>query len=288
MTDAGIHTMASEDYHADPGAKPSLSASIAHLLVNHSPLHAWAAHPKLNPTFQREEKATFDLGTVAHGLILEGSAERVHVVDANDWRTKVAQEVRDKARQEGMIPLLRKDWVRVEAMVASIRMQLAARADEPPLFTNGKPEQTLIWEERGVVCRARLDWLRDDYSAIDDMKTTAISANPLQWSRNTPWAIGSDIQVAFYLRGLKRLTGIDAEWRYLLAEAQPPYAIAVVSPSPAMLELGNAKVERAIDRWRDCVETNIWPGYPTAIYYAEPPPYEEMRWMEQDAEAVTA
>jgi hypothetical protein len=38
----GIHEVDAETYHSDPVEVPSLSASIAKLLVNSTPLHAWA------------------------------------------------------------------------------------------------------------------------------------------------------------------------------------------------------------------------------------------------------
>ena len=41
----GIFTIPAADYHADPCEVPSLSASIASLLVNRSPFHAWSAIP---------------------------------------------------------------------------------------------------------------------------------------------------------------------------------------------------------------------------------------------------
>jgi hypothetical protein len=284
----GIHTISSDTYHADPGKTPSLTASIANKLVNESPLHAWTAHPRLNPDFKREEKTTFDIGTVVHSIILEGDASGVEVVHADDWRTKVAKEQRDEARAAGKIPMLAKDMIRAVEMATAVRDQIAARDDDPPLFSDGKPEQTLVWEERGITCRARLDWLRDDFKAIDDAKTTGRSANPVQWTRNTLWQIGADIQMAFYLRGVKKVTGVDATFRYVLIENQPPYAIAVVSPAPSALEIGTAKVERAIASWRECLRTDVWPGYPAGIYYAETPPWQETQWMELDAEALAA
>lgn len=288
MIEPGIHTIPSDTYHSDPGREPSLSASVAHLLVNTTPLHAWNAHPRLNPNFEREEKAQFDMGSVTHALILEADTSKVQVVYADDWRTKDARAARDQARGDGLIPMLQKDWVRVEMMAEAVRAQIARRDDEPPLFDAGKPEQTLVWNERGVTCRARLDWLRDDHVAIDDLKTTGRSANPMQWSRNTLWSIGADIQVAFYLRGLKRLTGVDAVFRYVLVENVPPYGVSVVSMAGSALEIGNAKVDRALERWKWCLEHDEWPGYPSPVYYAETPGYEELRWMEADAEAMTA
>jgi hypothetical protein len=282
----GIYGIPAERYHEDPSERPSLSASIAHLLVNQTPLHAWAAHPKLNPDLVREEKAHFDIGTVAHSLILEGHAERVHVVEAGDWRKKEAQAERDWARAQDKIPLLEKDWERVQTMVAAIRAQLESWPEEgPPFFADGQPEQTLIWEEEGVTCRALVDWLRDDLLAIDDLKTTGRSANPVRWARGM-YDIGADIQIAFHLRGVRALTGQSPLWRYVVVESQPPYALSVVSPPPDVLELGNAKVDRALEVWRKCVETGVWPAYPRRTFYPEVPAFEQMRWMEQDGEVV--
>jgi len=288
VIEPGIHTMSAERYHADPCEQPSLSASIAHLLVNQTPLHAWSAHPRLNPGFAREEKAQFDLGTVAHSLILEGNDDKVRVLDFPDWRKKDAQEERDAARRKGMIPLLEKDWIRVQAMVAGVRLQLEARDDDPPLFSNGQAEQTLVWEERGVWCRARLDWLHDDFSAIDDLKTTGGSANPPEWSKKTLWSIGADVQVAFYLRGIQRLTGRRPFFRYAVIEAQQPHALSVVSLDESALALGRSKVDHAIKTWRECLKTNHWPGYPQPVYFAESTSWEEARWMERHGEALAA
>lgn len=289
MTDfaaAGIHAMPAHRYHDDPAERPSLSASIAHLLVNETPWHAWNAHPKLNPHFEREEKQAFDLGNVAHALILEGSTERVCVIEADSWRTKDAQTRRDEARLEGLVPLLAKDWARVEQMVVSVRAQLDLRPEDPPLFTDGAPEATLVWEEQGVTCRARLDWLRHDLTAIDDLKTTGGSANPITWSKRTLWNIGADIQVAFYLRGIKVLQGVEPAFRYVLAENTPPFAISVVELDSSARAIGDAKVARAIEKWAECLETDVWPGWSQNTYMAEMPAYEELRWMEQEGEAI--
>jgi hypothetical protein len=289
VVNAGVHTLPAEQYHADTVAEqPSLSASIAHLLVDQTPWHAWAAHPKLNPHYERVERDIFDLGNVAHQLILEGDAERVEVIDCSDWRTKDAKEQRDDARANGKVPLLRKDWERVDAMVTAVGDQLAERADDPPLFTSGKPEQTLVWEERGVTCRALVDWLRDDFATIDDLKTTGTTANPVVWSKKTLWSIGADVQAAMNLRGLKVVTGKDATFRLVVVENQPPYALSVVTLSDAALELANAKVDRAIDRWRHCLSTGRWPGYPAGQYVAELPSWAEYDFLEKDAEALTA
>lgn len=278
----GVHTIDATDYHNDTVAdQPTLSASIAAILCTQTPAHAWVAHPKLNPNFERHEEQKFDVGTCAHSLLLEGESA-VRVVYADDWRTKEAKELRDQARAHGQTPLLEKHWDAVQAMVAAIRVQLDRVDAHPSLFTDGKPEQTLVWDEDGVTCRARLDWLRDDHRAADDLKTTSRSANPEAWARSL-FGSGRDVQAALYRRAIRAVTGVDADFRYCIAETYPPYAMSVVSLAPSALALADEKVGWAIDVWRDCLKNDRWPAYTNRVAYAELPAWEEARWLDREA-----
>ena len=278
--------ISADTYHADFAEQPSLSSSIACVLCTRSPKHAWAAHPRLNPEFVREEKAKYDVGTVAHAFLLQGLDVAV-VVDADSWRSNAAKEERDAARAAGLVPLLLKDWDTVRTMVAATRRQLDALDIDPPLFVYGKPEQTLVWEDSGVLCRARLDWLHNDHTAIDDYKTTTASAHASKWER-TLVGIGADIQVAFYLRGLAAVTGKRAEFRFVVQETYPPYALSVVSLAPSALALANEKVQYAIDLWRGCLERDEWPGYSTRVCYVEAPGWATSEWLEKEAREEAA
>jgi hypothetical protein len=279
----GIHQMTADTYHQDPCPAPSLSSSIARTLLGYSPLHAFTEHPRLSPTLEREEKEIFDLGSAAHSYLLEGETGFV-IVDAKDWRTKDAQSQRDAARLEGKIPLLAKHWEDIQAMAEAARRQLGEHEATPIPFAGGKPEQTLIWREGEIWCRARLDWLHDDHSAIDDLKTTSASANPDAWSRLL-FNSGYDVQAAFYLRGLRAISGGGARgtaFRFICQENFKPFALSVIGLAPDALELADRKVKRAIALWSACLETGRWPGYPTQVCYAELPPWEEARLMERE------
>ena len=274
-------------YHADivDNRRPSLTASIAKLLCLASPRHAWTAHPRLNPDFERDTDPKYDLGTAAHAWLLEGR-QAVHVVHAADWRTNAAKDARDEARLAGRIPLLAKDYDALERMVEAADYQLSVHEADPRPFTDGAAEQTLVWDETGVLCRARLDWSRDDRACIDDYKTTGRSANPESWSR-TLFGMGYDVQAAFYLRGLAAVAGPAvagmADFRFVVQETSAPYALSVISLSPAALQLADDKVAWAIDLWRRCMDQDDWPGYPTRVCYADAPPWEETRWLEKEA-----
>jgi hypothetical protein len=278
----GIYQMTAAEYHADPVIAPSLSASLAHILISQSPLHAWWQSPRLNPAYEVTHSSAFDLGTAAHSYLLEGESGCV-IIAASDFRSKAAKETRDAAYAVGKTPLLEEKWTGVQGMVQATRRQLAEHQDPPAPFTDGKPEQTIIWTEEGDIwCRARLDWLHEDRRTIDDYKTTSGSANPDAWTRGPLFSNGYDVQAAFYLRGLKAVCGVDAVFRFVVQETDKPYALSVIGLAPSALDLAARKVAAAIEAWRYCLAENRWPGYPVHTCWADAPPWEEARWLERE------
>lgn len=287
IVEPGIYDMSAEAYHADPCPEPSLSCSIAKLICLSSPAHARHEHPRLNPTAVHEESERFDIGTAAHAVLLEGAAA-VEIIDAQDWRTNAAKAARDAAREAGRIPLLAKVWGDVQAMVKAARVQLDRHKEGGhEMFSAGDAERTLIWQEDdGTWCRARLDWLRRVNGglyplAIDDYKTTGASANPDDWTR-TLFQSGTDIQVAWYRRAVKALTGHEADFRFAVQENYPPYALSVISLSPGALMLAEKKVLYALEQWRTALDRNDWIGYPRRTCYADLPQWHEAWWLEKE------
>lgn len=280
MTPEGLHVIGADEYHRDPCPEPSLSSTIARVLLAQSPAHAWWNHPRLNPDYAPTDSERFDLGTVAHALLLEG-VTTFAVIDAADWRTNAAKAQRTDALAAGKTPILAHQWETVQAMVKAARHQLEAH-ESPTPFTNGVPERTLVWMAGGWWCRARLDWLHNDHRWIDDYKSTTGSANPEVWSR-TLFASGYDVQAAFYLRAVKAVLGREAAFRFVVQETEPPYALSVIALAPDALDLAHRKVETAIAVWRKCLTANAWPAYPVRTCYAEAPPWDIARWTEREA-----
>lgn len=280
IAEPGIYELSEEDYHADCCPEPSLSASIAKKLVGQSPAHARHAHPRLNPGFAREEKEIFDRGTVAHALLLQG-IEAAVVLDFDNWRTKEAKAKRDTVRAQGKIPILRDYWDAVVAMVDSCRAQLAQHKEASDAFTNGKPEQTLIWrEDNGVWCRARLDWLHDSRRIVDDYKSTGREVDPDSIARHclNDW----EVQAAFYRRGIMKLFRENAQFRFIAQENQEPYAINVVELGSDFVWLGDEKVEYAIRTFGNCLKHGRWPGYSDRVHCVQKiPKWAEDSWLQK-------
>lgn len=271
---SGIYEASAAKYHADElTAQPALSSSIARRMLSQSPRHAWWNHPRLNPNFAPEESDTFDYGTAAHAMLLEGSQSGLMVVEADDWRTKAARELRDQARAEGKTPILTRQLNRVKTMVA-VAKEFVAQSEIAGAFDAGKPEVTLVWTEGTAYCKARLDWLTDDRAIVLDYKTTT-NAEPEAFIRQMV-GMGYDFQAAFYMRGLFAVSEAAPEpypypaFSFLAQEVEAPFACSLVGLSEPLREIAALKVERAIMLWMDCMAKNEWPCYPTRICYAEP------------------
>jgi hypothetical protein len=270
----GIYTIPLIDYIADPCPDPSLSASVAHTLITESPIHAFIQHPRLNKGRIDAGSTKMDIGTIVHGLVLEGDESRLVIVEADDWRTKVAKETRDAARLAGLVPVLAGDMGMIREIAASAKSAIAS-SELAWAFTPeaGKAEQTLIWQEGEIWLRSRPDWLTNDHRLIIDLKTTAGSAEPSQWIR-TMLGNGNDLQAVLGLRGILHLNPKSrCAFVFWVVEQNPPYASSVIGLSPQFLEMSEHKVERAIREWTDCVTTNTWPGFPSQVCWIEPPAY---------------
>ncbi len=212
---------------------------------------------------------------------MEGG-DAIEVIQADNWRTKAAQEARDAARAAGKTPLLPKLAGELTRMNAALTEQLRHFKDAPMPFTAGQSERTIIWQEdNGVWCRARADWLSDDRAQIDDYKTTSGTANPETFSRSI-FDRGYDVQAAFYLRGLRHLFGVDARFRFIVQETEPPFALSVIALGPDALTLAEKKVLYALEVWATCLEIDVWPAYPLQTCYATLPAWEESRWLAKE------
>lgn len=283
MIAAGIHDIPALQYHSDPCPEPSLSSGIARILLSQSPRHAWHAHPRLNPDYEADDSTDFDIGQAAHQMMLRDSSKVIRVIDADDWRTKAAKEARAEAIAAGMLPLLREQAMRTAAMVRAVDHQLIGHEAEGA-FTNGKPEQTLIWQdEGGIWCRARLDWLPGERRSpllLYDFKTS-YSANPDVWTR-TLYNDDGDVQAAFYARGLEAVLGItDVRFRFVVVETAPPHCMSVIELEPSAVALARDRMGYAMRTWRECLRANKWPGYPTRVCHVETPQFVSYRWAER-------
>ena len=280
----GIYEMTAADYHALELPQPALSASIIKILLNQSPKHAWYAHPALNPSVQRTNKQMFDDGEGAHALFLEGR-DNIVVIEAENYRTNAAKELRDQAYADGQTPMLRKDYDDAIAMCDEAHKQLA-ECSELMGYTlaGGKSEQTIVCQIEGVWCKGRIDHHENDFTFLLDYKTSSASAEPRAATRRILDQQSGDIQSAFYRLLVCTVTGKTPEFFFMPQENEPPYACSIIRATPGYLTLGESKVHTALAMWKQCLATNNWPGYSGHAYLPELTPWVERSWLEQLSE----
>jgi len=272
----GIYNISMAEYLADPCPAPSLSSSCAHTMLTESPMHAWLAHPRL--AAQRgDESGAADVGSVAHDLLLGGEG-KICIIEADDWRTKLAKEQRDEARSNGLTPILSKQMGGVRNMVKAARAFLDD-SELAGVLERGKPELTIVWQEGDTWCRARPDWMADDRDVVLHYKTTKASASPERFIRGIMPSMGYDLALAFYARGFqavshRSVTGRPPLHVLFVQEQMPPYACSLISLSPAAWSIADLKVERAIKLWQQCLSSGVWPAYSGRVHYAEPTPWQ--------------
>lgn len=276
------------EYVRDPAPSPSLNATVAHLLLTKSARHAWLAHPKLNPSWEPEEDSQMDFGTICHAMLLEKDESRLSVIEAPDWRTKLAKEARADARARGMLPILTPQYGTATLMVKAARQAIEESGEIAAAFADGLVEQTMIWQEGERYCRCRPDLRTKDGRLLIDYKTTQGSAEPDAWGRGPLLSMGYDLQAAFGLSATRAIhKPRDSSFVFMVQETEPPYAVAFIGLSPAFEDFALQKFRGAVERWNHCLETDSWPSYPSRICWAEPPAWAVTRWEEARLVAST-
>lgn len=262
-------------YHQDPCEVPSLNATVATALILETPAHAKQKHPRLADTAWKKETEAMADGTVIHQMLL--GDDRCDILDFPDFRTNAAKQARDATRAAGRVPVLAHKWLDLSAVAQSLKQQLADLPVDPPLFVDGRPEQTIVWEEDGVHFRARLDWIRSDLATIDDLKK-ARTAQPRRFHKAL-YAMGYDIKAAFYVRAANAAFGVEPVFRWVAIEPDPPYALSVHTLAPDAMHAAKVKVDAAVEIWKTCLERDEWPAYPADVQTVELPPWlREEEW----------
>lgn len=257
----GIYAdISNADYHRDE----ALGSTSLKTLATRTPAHwKWESeHPV--------HKDVYDVGTVAHSLILEDDASGVIIVDAADWRTKAAKDAKEEARAEGKIAMLQKEYAPIIAMRESVMRHPLAKA----AFTGHRAEESAFWDEGGLMLKCRPDAWQP--GMLVDLKTVR-SANPNDFGK-TAHEFGYHQSAAHYIDGAKAATGEELPFHFVLVEKTAPYFVSVVELDIEAVNLGRQLNDRAKRIYRECADSGNWPGYPSnqtiylpawAIYQAE-------------------
>ena len=266
----------------------ALSSSGAKKLTEPStPAHfrQWRDEP-------RAPKATFDIGSAAHTVVL-GTGKPLHVVEATAWTTKAAKEERTLARELGRIPVLEQQYEEVQAMADAIRAHPVAsllfqrqRYEAGQLIeATGTAEVSLFWRDElaGIDKRCRLDWLSSRLTGsgvlmVPDYKTCVSASDEAcdRALRDYRYHQQAEWNLSCGLSG-----GAPVLFVFVFQEKSAPYLVNVRAVSEQTLRVAQYKNWQAARLFRECSESGVWPGYPERIGFASLPYWDLKRELEE-------
>lgn len=284
ITEPGVYEIPEDIYHADAVPGGSLSSSGARRLLPPSCpalFHHWRHR-------QGPRTKAMDFGTAAHWRML-GVGSPIVVVDEDDWRKKAAQQQKRDAHAAGLVPMLLRDYARTREMETVLRAHPDARALFQPGV--GAVEQSMFWvdAEFGVWRRARLDLVipGDDTTpmmVVDYKSSGAVDVASMSKSMVT---YGYAQQGAWYIDAVEALDltpPAGVVFLLVFQMSEPPYLVRVAQPEPEAVQWGRVKNRKAIDTYRECERTGIWPGYPSGVVSLAMPHWSE-RQLENEWES---
>lgn len=246
----GIHDDVPElHYHSDP----ALSASGAKTLLHSPARFAWERENGTKST------DAMDLGTLVHTLVLGSRDQRIVVCPFDSMRSKAAQEWAEQMATERRIVVTHKQVRQAIAIAKAVKAHPLAGA----IFTNGRPEVTLRWDdpETGVPLRGRIDWLRPN--AIVDLKTVGrYGGSELGAFGRQAANLDYPMSAANYVAGVAALTGETLPFITVTVEVEPPYFIEVTQYDEADLLTGHERMRAAVAEYAARTESGVWSDPP--------------------------
>lgn len=292
----GIHYGLKEElYHADPSADVSLSCSLAKVMLDESPRHAYYRHPRLGMAEmaaleggeKEESNAAMDFGTLCHKLLL-GHGPEVEVGPWKDWRKDEAKAFAVAVRARGHIPTLPHVMKRAQALELVVRNEIDRQGFGDD-FRAAQSEVAVIWKRETATLRCKFDklLLLDDPAApiearCFDLKIGGM-ANPLGLERHIA-AMNYDLQDVMYTDGLPAIFPALAgriQWTFFFIEDSFPFSVVHKRLSGEFRELGNAKYQTALHLWQRSLDTGYWAGWADASGHVYPNSWDVTRTMER-------
>lgn len=241
--------MTNAEYHAS-GA---VTKSVLDMVHKSPAYYQWC---KQNP---RQQTDSMLLGSVTHKLVLEPDtfAGEFVIEPTCDKRTKAGKEVYKAfvdSLGDGLTAVPPDVYETAKAMADAVRAHpIAAR-----LLMDGKAEESLFWEQDGIKCACRPDWLRND-GLVVDLKTTK-DASPDGFQKSA-YNFRYYVQAWWYIHGLK-LLGIDAtEFIFIAVESTAPYTVSVYAADDLFFKLGEIEAMQDFEVYKECLKSGAWYGY---------------------------
>ncbi len=260
--------LTNDAYHASPGISNSGLA-----LVDRSPwlYYSRTQNPKRPPETEKPGQLE---GQLLHCALLEPDQfDKRYVLgptfnrNTNKWKDWVAHNTKD-----GRYPIQGDQY---EAAMAQAESARAIR-DVADAVAKGDREVSAYWNDpvTGVLCRCRPDFVHEAERGVVllDAKTYS-DADPWEFARQAARK-GYHRQAAYYSDGYAIASGRPVlAFVFVVIETEWPYAASAVMLDDASMAAGRNLYRRNLSRYAECLKTNTWPSYSSAIELVSLPQY---------------
>lgn len=279
---------------------PGISSTQVKTFANQSAAHFHDRY--LGEPVIRAESAAMVLGSLVHCLVLEpDQVERRYTtaVAADDEILRTVADIRewlkghhlsaggnkseliDRALQHDpqvkILSVLEAQQKKGHRKIIKPEVMAQARAMADSVFNNSQAHQLMsrgdaevsVWGQHdgtGLLTKCRPDWLREDICV--DLKTCSC-ASPRAFGR-TVIEYGYDLQQAHYLNTLCSAGKPVDIFAFIAVESEPPYLSQVYQLDGAADGHATRRWHRIMTRFKECLETNHWPGYTDDVKLALP------------------
>ena len=245
--------MSNTEYHRTP----ALNASIIKILHEKTPAHAYE-----QMTTPGEQTPAMRFGSAAHVIVLQPglvtdliAVEPTHI----NKRTKAgkAEYAEWVESAEGKTIISETELLTLADMGTALHKSDLFQG----IIDGAQFEVSMFYPEptHGFDCKVRIDILNLGKRIIADYKTCQ-SASEKEFKK----ACGNylyDIQARWYVNGVAEVTGKWCDFIFIAQEKKPPYAYRIYQASQQMLDAGSEKIRPILPVWKECIETDNWPGY---------------------------
>lgn len=225
----GVYTdLDMKEYHADPA-------------LSRSDLIRLDLSPMLYKEHVDQDKPHYRIGRALHALVLQGIPL---VINESDGRSKAGKNFQAE-NPDAVTPVMAE-------MINGMAKQCK------PFFQEGRAEVSFFWEQNGVMCKCRPDWLAP--TIIYDFKSTRQSLEDFCWDVRR---YRYDVQHVHYLRGVEHHIPVTT-FRFVVVEKTIPYRVGIFEI--ADLERANDLIDKSLETYHQCQLTGIWDKPDMKVY----------------------
>lgn len=213
-------------------------------------------------SYGTEPTPSMRLGTLVHAFLL-GGLENIEIFeDGKTLNSLKAEEFIKKHPHKTVV--LQKEY--------DLARTIAEKQYHKSIIewiNQGQNEVTILVDIDGVAGKAKIDSLITEKKMIIDVKTTA----SIESFERKFWSYGYHYQNAWYtLLANINQTPVE-DFIYWVIETSEPYESKCYRISEEALEFAADKIGQALRIYKECLKTDIWPGYDGSIETLELPRY---------------